>query len=228
MYVAWILIVVAYFIGGLPVGVLVARSRGVDLTRVGSGNTGASNVLRTLGPKLGALVWVADLLKGFLPVAWAWPLLKSLPGAEPFAYLAGVGLAAIVGHCFSPYLRLRGGRGVSTSLGVLLRLDWRVALVALVVWLFAVMVSRFISLGSTLAAGSVPFSFAFLPLAENMQAARQPYLLMGIALAILVILRHLPNIRRLVTGQETRIGQRAEAPRAEGIESGPESETEYR
>lgn len=229
MYLPWILIVVSYFVGGIPVGVLVARARGVDLTQVGSRNIGASNVLRTLGPKLGALVWFVDLLKGFLPVAWAWPVLNSpsLSLEQPWPYLAGVGFAAILGHCFSPYLRFRGGRGVSTTLGMILRLDWRVALLAFVVWIFVVAVTRFISLGSLLSALSVPLLFAFLPLAKNMEA-HQPYLLMGIALALLVILRHIPNIGRLVTGRETRIGERAEAPRAEGVESGPESETEYR
>src|ERR1035437_10166473 len=100
-FLPWILVVVAYLIGGIPLGVLVARSRGINLTQVGSGNIGASNVMRTLGTKLGIAVWLADLLKGLVPVVWARPWLVNTE--HPWRYLAAVGLAAVLGHCFSPY-----------------------------------------------------------------------------------------------------------------------------
>ena len=229
MLLPWILIVVAYLIGGIPVGLLVGRARGIDLREVGSGNIGASNALRALGPGVGTAVWIADLLKGFLPAAWAgWFLLRQVQISDPFPYLAGIGLAAVVGHCFSPYLRLRGGRGVSTSLGAGLALDWRVGVLSFAVWLFVVAVTRYISLGSITAIISVPVLMALLPRDQAHAAAQGPYTLFGIWLAVLVIIRHLPNLRRLLSGTESKIGQTAAAPVAEGVPSGPESETEYR
>lgn len=229
MYLPWVLIAVAYLVGGIPIGLMVGRARGVDLTKVGSGNIGASNVMRALGVKLGLVVWVADLLKGLLPVIWARPALVN-PGIleKPFAYLAGVGFAAVVGHCFSPYLLLRGGRGVSTALGATLGLDWRVGLIAFGIWLFFVAVTRYISLSSMIASISVPLLFAVMPFPESHADAQRPYLILGIGFAVLVILRHLPNIRRLLSGTETKIGERVQAPIAEGVGGGAESETEYR
>ncbi len=225
MYLPYILIVVAYLIGGIPIGLMVGKARGVDLTQVGSGNIGASNVMRTLGARLGVLVWLADLLKGFLPVVWT-RLLIQQGMDEPWPWLAGVGFAAVMGHCFSPYLRLRGGRGVSTSLGAVLGLDWRVGLLAFAVWVFLLILSRYISLSSMVAAISVPVLFAFLK--PETVAAQRPFLIAGIALAVLVVLKHVPNIGRLLSGTESKIGQKAEVPLPEGIGGGPESETEYR
>src|ERR1039457_3039990 len=116
MLLPYVLIVVAYFVGGIPVGLLVGRSRGVDLREGGSGNIGASNALRSLGPGIGAVVWIADMLKGLLPIVWAnWFLLHQTDVKNPWPYLAAVGFAAVLGHCFSPYLRFSGGRGVSTT-----------------------------------------------------------------------------------------------------------------
>jgi len=225
MYLPWVLIIAAYLIGGIPIGLLIGRSRNVDLTQVGSGNIGASNVMRTLGVKLGVAVWLADLLKGLVPVIWAGLLLGTRLD-NPWPWLAGVGLAAVLGHCFSPYLRLRGGRGVSTSLGVILGLDPRVGLLAFAVWVFVLILSRYISLSSMVAAVSVPALFILVKPEET--AAQRPFLIMGMALAALIVLKHTPNIGRLIAGTESRIGQKAEIPRPEGIEGGPESETEYR
>jgi len=145
---------------------------------------------------------------------------------EPWPWLAGVGFAAVLGHCFSPYLRLRGGRGVSTSLGAVLGLDWRVGLLAFAVWVFLLILSRYISLSSMVAAVSVPVLFGLLK--PETAAAQRPFLIAGIALAVLVVLKHLPNIGRLLRGTESKIGQKAEIPLPEGIGGGPESETEYR
>lgn len=224
MYLPWVLIVVAYLFGGIPIGLMVGRARGVDLTQVGSGNIGASNVMRTLGTRLGILVWLADLLKGLIPVMWARQLLHGLD--SPWPYLAAVALAAVLGHCFSPYLRLRGGRGVSTSLGAVLALDWRVGLIAFGVWVFLLILSRYISLSSLVAALSVPVLFALIK--PETVAAQPVFIACGVALALLVIIKHIPNLGRLLAGTESKVGQKAEIPLPEGIEGGPESETEYR
>ena len=223
-FLPWILIVGAYLVGGIPIGVLVGRWRGVDLTQVGSGNIGASNVMRTLGTKLGIAVWLADLLKGLVPVVWARQWL--LNTEHPWRSLAMVGLAAVLGHCFSPYLRMRGGRGVSSTLGVVLALDWRVGLIAFAIWSFALVVSRYISLSSMVATALVPVLFALIK--PEAAEAQRAFVGGGIALAVLVNLKHIPNLKRLIAGTESKVGEKAEIPTPEGIGGGPESETEYR
>ena len=196
------LVALAYLVGGIPIGVLVSQSRGVDIRQYGSGNIGASNVLRTLGVKAGLAVWLADVAKGLLPVLWLRPLLTSTATIGPMElWTSLVALAVVMGHCFSPYLRLAGGRGVSTSLGALLAIDWRVGGVVLAVWIVAVAVSRYISLGSILAAVSAPLLF-------TLYTHSLYYLALGVILAILVIERHRPNIGRLMTGTERKIGQK--------------------
>ncbi len=195
---------VAYLIGGIPIGVLVSQSRGVDIRQYGSGNIGASNVLRSLGVKAGLAVWLADVVKGFLPVLWSRLVFASMATIGQVDLWVGlVALATVVGHCFSPYLKLAGGRGVSTSLGVLLAIDWRVGGAVLAVWIVAVAVSRYISLGSILAAAGGPLFFA-------LYTDSRYYLVLGIVLAILIIERHRPNIGRLMTGTERKIRQKAE------------------
>lgn len=225
VYLPWILIGAAYLFGAIPVGYLVGRAKGVDVTQVGSGNIGATNVGRSLGTGLGLAVGVADLLKGLIPVVWAAALLKA--NAVPWPYVAGVACAAPLGHCFSPFLKFRGGRAVSTSLGVLLALDWRVALGALAVWVLVVSVSRYVSLGSILGAISAPVLLALLPARPGMEGAHQPYLYAGIALAALILARHAANLGRLVRGTESKVGG-ATRHDYETVADAPESETEYR
>jgi glycerol-3-phosphate acyltransferase PlsY len=223
------MILVAYLIGGIPVGLLAGRARGVDLRAVGSGNIGASNALRALGPRVGAVVWIADMLKGLLPTVWAaWVMLHLMNIQDPWPYVAGVGFAAVLGHCFTPYLRFSGGRGVSTALGAILALDWRAGVIAFVIWLFVLGFTHYISLSSLVAIALVPVFMVLLPRDVSHVAQRTPYLIFGIGLAVLVIIRHLPNIGRLLSHTETRIGEKAGAPIAEGIGGGAESETEYR
>lgn len=190
-------IVASYFFGGIPIGLLVGRAKGIDdIRKYGSGNIGASNVLRVIGVKAGLFVWFTDALKGFIPVAVATSVLH-LPG---FA-LAGVAVAAMVGHCFSPYLKLTGGKGVSTSLGVIIGLDWRVGLICFVIWGVIVGISRYISLGSMVGCAlATPIMLLFGdPLYRVVAAA---------VIALIVIIRHAPNIQRLMNGTERKIGQK--------------------
>ncbi len=203
------LIIIAYLIGGIPLGVLAGRARGVDIRQYGSGNIGASNVLRTLGSKAGALVWVADVLKGAGPVAGArFAVIPSLAMTRPELWLSLVALAAVLGHCFSPYLKLAGGRGVSTSLGALLVIHPQVGLAALTVWLVVITITRYISLASILAAGSSPLFFA-------LYGDSRYYLMLGVVLALILLERHRPNIGRLLAGTETKIGQKAKSKAAD-------------
>ncbi len=194
----------AYLVGGIPIGLLVGRARGVDIRGYGSGNIGASNVLRTLGAKSGLAVWLADVLKGWAPV---YLINYALTPVE--FWLAGVGFATVLGHCFSPYLRLAGGRGVSTSLGVLLALDWRVGLSAFGVWLLVVVITRYISLASMLAAASASGFFVIYH-------SPRTYLALGASVGVLIIVRHWTNICRLIAGTETRVGEKGKKRSEEG------------
>lgn len=187
---------------------LVGRSRGIDdIRKYGSGNIGASNVLRIIGVKAGLFVWVMDALKGLAPLLLA----RYALGLAGW-WVAAVALAALLGHCFSPYLRLTGGRGVSTSLGVLIGLDWRAGLVAFALWILVVAISRYISLGSMIATASSG-------LVLHLFGGSAPFVWTCLAIALVVILRHIPNIKRLLAGTERKIGQR------EQIESPSESAT---
>jgi acyl phosphate:glycerol-3-phosphate acyltransferase len=190
------LLVLAYFIGALPTGLVLVRVlRGEDIRRLGSGNIGTVNVLRVAGPGVAAAVLLVDVLKGLIPV-----LLALHAGLAPWAVVAA-GLAAIAGHNWSVFLGFRGGKGIATSFGVLAGLSLPAAGVAAVVWLIAVAITRFSSLGSLLAVVAVPITLWRL---------RTPpeYVAFGIIAALLAIYRHRANIQRLVAGTELRITDR--------------------
>ncbi len=192
-------ILAAYLIGATPIGYLVGRAKGIDIRDFGSGNIGASNVLRTLGVKAGLAVWIVDVFKGWLPV---WAAGTWQPVLHGQSWLAAVGLGAVVGHSFSPYLGMKGGRGVSTALGVVLALNFPAGLTAFGLWIVIVALTRYISLGSIVA------SLSCAPMLLLFQAP-QAYFVPALAVGLLITWRHTPNIQRLLTGTETKIGQKA-------------------
>jgi glycerol-3-phosphate acyltransferase PlsY len=186
--------VLAYLLGAIPFGLLLTRLAGLgDLRRIGSGNIGATNVLRTGNKRLAALTVLLDGGKGATAVLVARALGPDGLGAD-LAVLAGA--AAVIGHLFPVWLRFRGGKGVATGLGVWLALAWPVGLAACATWLVVAALTRYSSLAALLAIGAAPLYALYF--AE-----------LGVLLAVLIILRHHANIRRLVTGREPRIGQRA-------------------
>ena len=190
-------VLAAYLIGAVPCGVIIARWKGVDLFRVGSGNIGATNVARALGLKWGLIVWLLDVLKGVVAVLVAHSV---QPGPWTIAI---AGMAAPTGHCFSVFLRFRGGRGIATSLGVMLATDWRVGLSAFALWIIVVAATRIVSVGSLAAAASlVPFALLY--------GSPDPFQVMVAYMTALGFVRHYPNLQRLVAGQEHRIGSRRE------------------
>ena len=192
-----IVIVSTYIIGSVPFGVIIGKLwKGIDVRQFGSGNIGSANVLRTLGPIPAAIVLVGDTVKGVIGVLISRWL---VPGSPSVDVLAGLG--CIAGHNWSAFLKFGGGRGVATSFGVLVGLNWRVALVALLAWTIVVAISRYISLGSVAGGISVPISMWCF-------ARELPYVVFGFAVMIFVIYRHLPNIKRLTAGQEFKIGQK--------------------
>ena len=197
---------IAYASGSLPWGLWVGRlARGVDIRTVGSGNLGATNVYRTLGPGLGILTLLLDVAKGALPV-WLVPpagFAASFPGGPEWCRLA-VGLAAVAGHVWTFLAGFRGGKGVATTVGVLLALAPAACGVFALVFVAAVAVTRIVSLGSILGAVAFAVALALPPFG----GLRSPTSLLGILLALLVVLRHRDNLRRLLHGEERRFSFR--------------------
>jgi glycerol-3-phosphate acyltransferase PlsY len=198
----------AYALGSIPTGLWVARARGIDIRRVGSGNIGATNVARALGKPWALAVLLVDALKGFLPVfavahglggsGAAWPAGQPAPAPTPVTLVALVGFFAIVGHMFTFFLRGQGGKGVATSLGVAFGLSPPIALVALGAYVLTFALTRLSSLGSLLGM----WTFPVVALVAHPLPA--PYVALSLVSAVLVTWRHRDNLRRLVLGQETR------------------------
>jgi len=204
------LLVGAYLLGAVPFGYVLARAKGVDIFQVGSGNIGATNVDRALGRVAAALVLVLDVLKGWIPPVLAWHVVAPpewLHGRQELAVAAG--LAAVLGHCFSVFLGLRGGKGVASGVGVLLGAVWPLGLIAIVVFVLVMAASRFVSLASILGALSVvPGSWLL---------GYEPRVVMGLTVLVALIwVRHRANIGRLLAGTERRFGERAPAASSRG------------
>lgn len=192
------LMLFAYLLGSLPFGLWISRLwAGINIREYGSGNIGVSNVLRTVGKVPALVVLILDAGKGLLPVLLA----KQLVANETMWLV--VGICAIIGHSLSIFIRFQGGRGVATAAGVLLGLSWQIVLVLLLVWVSTLMISRFISLSSILAAIALPISLVTFRYPPS-------YWILGAGLALFVIWRHRPNIQRLVSGTEYRIGEKAQ------------------
>lgn len=188
--------VVGYLIGAISFAVIIARSQGVDIFTVGSGNPGATNVKRALGKKWGNLTFALDALKGF--VAAGWPLLAY--GGDNRLAVIGL-IAAVLGHSFSVFLQFRGGKGVATAIGGLLALMWPVLLIGLTVWLIAYLYSKVVALASILFALSLPISAYFFYFRVD---PRDPRFYLGVILAVFIVIRHRSNIARMFSGKETR------------------------
>ncbi|HSA13046.1 MAG TPA: glycerol-3-phosphate 1-O-acyltransferase PlsY [Candidatus Paceibacterota bacterium] len=203
-------VLIAYLLGSIPTGFLVAKARGVDIRTVGSGNIGATNVFRILGTQAGIFVLLADAAKGWLAVFvvaklvsdWLYP--QAGPAAEEWFSLAA-GAAAIIGHNFTCWLHFKGGKGIATSAGVLAGLVPVALLIILAIWIVVFAFSRYVSLASICAAAALPFC-AWL-LGES-----RTIVLVLSALAALAIYKHKANIQRLLNGTENRIGGKRAAP----------------
>lgn len=185
----------AYLLGSVPFGFLLAKSRGIDLRTVGSGNIGATNAMRALGKPMGLLVFVLDAAKGALP---AWAALAVWHRHEGWAL--ALGAAAVIGHSFPVWLGFKGGKGVATACGTWLAIAPLPCLATLGVFALALAATRYVSLSSVLAACA-------LPLALKAEGSRPGWLVMGaVAMAALIVLRHRPNLVRIAAGVEPRVG----------------------
>jgi acyl phosphate:glycerol-3-phosphate acyltransferase len=206
LYALLVAIGIGYLCGSLPWGLWLGRwVCGLDVRQHGSRNLGATNVYRVLGPALGIVTLVLDVLKGAIPV-WlvpALPVMDHFPGGREWCSVT-VALAAVTGHMFTLFAGFKGGKGVATTLGVLLALSPPAFVAFLVVFVVTVAITRYVSIGSVM--GSLGFAYTLLWVAP--QGARSPLFLLGVALAVLVIARHRENFRRLARGEERRFSLR--------------------
>lgn len=191
--------IVAYLIGAIPFGYLIARAKGVDLFRQGSGNIGATNVGRLLGRWWGVLVFVLDFAKGALPVGATY-LLPQPEEIPPHTLAVVAGIAAFLGHLFPVYLGFRGGKGVATGAGVITVLVPLITLIAFAAWAVVLLATRYMSLAS-LTAAVLLIVLPWLPWLQTTWVITA-FCLVGGAL---VIIRHYGNIRRLIAGTENRL-----------------------
>ena len=198
-----ITLIFAYLAGSLPTGFLVARAMRVDITQVGSGNIGATNVFRVLGKGPGALVLIVDLLKGALAVLVAPMLAGAMTPTDLLALPALAALGAVLGHNYTCWLGFKGGKGVATSAGAMAALIPPAFGVTVITWLLVFFLTRYVSMASIAAALILPVATIFTVSGPT----RWPLVAFTSALAALAVWRHRANIERLKAGTEHRINK---------------------
>jgi len=196
----------AFLCGSIPFGYFAGKLKGIDIRQHGSGNIGATNVIRVCGKGIGIPVFILDMLKGWLPVVLASGFV-TIPATDETlmsALRVMTGFAAILGHMFTPWLGFKGGKGVATAAGVLLGIAPIPMLVALGAWMLFFFTTKYVSLASIAAAIAVPTTMAV----QMWRGGRPDWVLLGfgIVLGVLVIVRHRANIQRLLAGTENKAG----------------------
>ena len=190
-------VLLSYFLGAIPFGVIVGKMRGVDVRAVGSGNIGTTNVWRTLGPGAGSLVFALDVLKGV-----AGPLLaRHLVGPSEYSIIALCALVAVLGHTFSLFLKFKGGKGIATGFGAVLGLNPLLALGLIAFWGVMLLLSRMISVASIAACILAPI--AFILWKQPLQFTAVIALFCTVA-----IVKHIPNVKRILAGTEPKVGRK--------------------
>lgn len=183
-------LIITYLLGSIPFGLIISKLFGKDIRKEGSGNIGATNVTRVLGKKAGILVLILDMLKGFLPIYIA----KYIFDTKLVSLLA---IVSVIGHCFSIFLKFKGGKGVATAIGVLLALSSKATLIVIMFWLGVFLVSGYVSLASILSAS---ISWVVINFIEN----NIYYTYAAFVIGLVVIIKHKDNLDRLLKGTEYR------------------------
>ncbi len=189
----FLIFLLSYVLGSVIFGEIIARIKGVNLREVGSGNVGATNVSRALGKKYGVLVFLLDMVKGFIPTSIA---VKLFGVSSIWTTLTGIG--AVLGHMYPVFFGFKGGKGVATAFGILLSVSPKVALLSFLVWLMVVFLTRYVSLGSIAASISAVFFLAVSSMPSNV-------CFMAFVITFLILYRHRDNILRLLSGTEHRV-----------------------
>jgi len=198
------IIIISYFLGSLPTGFLIGKYlKNIDLRTIGSGSTGATNVLRNVGKWPALFVFIIDVGKGLIAVTIAKELAnQGLIDSNQGLIEVLAGISAISGHIWPIWLKGKGGKAVATGLGMFLALSWKVGLASLGIFLIVLAKSKFVSLSSIAAAILLPIFMFF-----NLGNASHPYFVISLIVSLLVIWKHRTNINRLLKGEESKINQ---------------------
>ena len=198
-----VMAVIAYLIGSINFSVILSKKMaGFDVREKGSGNAGTTNMLRSVGKKAAAITLICDILKGVISILIAMALGRMIEGANGALLVQIAGVAVILGHTFPIFFKFKGGKGVATSLGVLIMSNWQIGLICLVFALILIILTQMVSVGSIAAAVLYPVLTLFIP--QNYIVPGN-YLIYSIVLAIIIIFNHRENVKRLLNGTENRI-----------------------
>ena len=201
-------IIGSYLVGGIPFGLLFGFAKGVDIRKRGSGNIGATNTIRILGKPIGITAFILDFGKGLGPTLLALHAASSIGPADVASQILalGCGAAAVLGHCYPVYLRLKGGKGVATTAGVVLALRWDAALISFAVFFLVKKATRYVSVSSMALGFAFPLAIVLL----HPGRAFEEYFALtrgGVVVAVLIVWRHKSNIIRIMRGEEARVGE---------------------
>lgn len=201
-----IILIIAYAIGSINFSVIISRKMaGFDVREKGSGNAGATNMLRTVGKKAAILTLICDVLKGVVAILIALIAGKIVKNVDQAVLVQIAGIAVVIGHTFPIFFEFKGGKGVATALGVLLMVNWQIGLICLVFALVIMALSRIVSLGSIGAAILFPVLVLFIHTNYIVEAKSSKYIVFSVILALIVIFNHRENIRKLANGTENKL-----------------------
>lgn len=203
-----LVVIIAYIIGSISFSVIFTKKiAGFDVREKGSGNAGSTNVLRTAGKKIAILTLLCDILKGVIAVLIALVIGNMINAdIDVKAILIQVaGVSVVIGHTFPLFFGFKGGKGVATSLGVLLIINWKIGLICLIFALIIMIMTKMVSLGSVSSAILFPILCAFLYRDYIVEGFHFGYVLFGIVLALIVVFNHRENIKRIIDGKENKI-----------------------
>ncbi len=198
-------VLTAYLIGSIPFGFIIGQCHGLDIRKEGSGNIGATNVTRVIGPWWGKFCFLLDFLKGFVPVGIAALLVRQEVSADPLHLLAPLAaLAVVFGHIFPVYLKFKGGKGIATAAGAIFPLCPSAVICGLLTWVILFLLTRYVSVASIAAAVVLPLTAVLLFVLKVPGAPDIVSVVLFILLGILAIVKHKSNIVRLLNGTENR------------------------
>ena len=198
-----IVAIIAYAIGSISFSVIISKKMaGFDVREKGSGNAGTTNILRNVGKRAALLTLVCDMLKGIIAIAIALVVGKANPDLNPALLVQIAALAVVVGHTFPIFFGFKGGKGVATSLGVLLFINWKIGLICLIFGVLLIALTQMVSLGSIAAAILFPVLSIFIP---ECYIVPGNYIIFSILIAVFIAYNHRANIQRLLSGTENKI-----------------------
>lgn len=198
-----VMAIIAYLIGSINFSVIISKKiAGFDVREKGSGNAGTTNMLRSVGKKAAAVTLVCDILKGVVAILIALIIGKIINSVETSVLVQTAGIAVILGHTFPIFFKFKGGKGVATSLGVLIMSNWQIGLICLVFAILLIVLTQMVSVGSIAAAILYPVLTLFIP--QN-YIVEGNYIIYSILLAVLIVFNHRENVKRLLNGTENRI-----------------------